>query len=136
LCLVVLVAAVLLAVVPLIARPFFDLSVDALDDVKAGAFVGSLAAVLFLIAIPVILLGSCAPWALCLAVDDVEHAGRVSGRLDAVSTVGSRTGNVLAALVVSPLLGPQRTFLVCASALAVVATAGLGWRFVALPLLL
>src|SRR4051812_50228136 len=43
LCLVVLAAAVLLAVVPLVARPFFDFSGDALDEVQAGAFVGSLA---------------------------------------------------------------------------------------------
>ena len=59
LCLVILAAAVLLALVPLIARPFFDLSVDALDEIEAGAFVGSLAAVLFLVAIPVVLLGTC-----------------------------------------------------------------------------
>ena len=44
---------VLLALVPLVAQPFFDLSVDALDEIEAGAFVGSLFAVLFLIAIPV-----------------------------------------------------------------------------------
>jgi spermidine synthase len=136
LCLVILIAAVLLAVVPFIARPFFDASVDALDEIEAGAFIGSLLGVLALIAIPVVLLGSCAPWALRLAVDDVQHAGRVSGRLYAISTVGSLTGTMLAALVLIPLLGTQRTFLVFAFALAVVATAGLGWRFVALPLLL
>ena len=85
---------------------------------------------LALIAIPVILLGSCAPWALRLAVDDVEHAGRVSGRLYAISTVGSLTGTMLAALVLIPLVGTQRTFLVFALALALVAAVGLGWRFV------
>ncbi len=53
LCLTVMAAAVLLALVPLVARPFFDLSVDALDEIEAGAFVGSLFAVLILIAIPV-----------------------------------------------------------------------------------
>ena len=134
LCFVVLIAAVLLAVVPFVARPFFDVSVDALDEIEAGAFIGSLLGVLALIAIPVVLLGSCAPWALRLAVDDVEHAGRVSGRLYAISTVGSLTGTMLAALVLIPLVGTQRTFLVFALALALVAAAGLGWRFVALPL--
>src|SRR4051812_13734049 len=136
LCVVVLAAAALLAVVPLVARPFFDLSVDALDEVQAGAFVGSLAAVLFLIAIPVILLGTCAPWALRLAVDDVEHAGRTSGRLYAISTVGSLTGTMLAALVLIPFAGTQRTFLAFALALALVAAAGLGWRYVVVPALL
>ena len=136
LCLVVLVAAVLLAVVPLIARPFFDLSVDALDQIEAGAFVGSLFAVLFLIAIPIVLLGTCSPWALRLAVGDVEHAGRVAGRLYAISTVGSLTGTMLAALVLIPLAGTQRTFLVFALALALVAVGGLGWRFAVVPLAL
>ncbi len=73
------------------------------------------------VAIPVVLLGSCAPWALRLAVDDVEHAGQVSGRLYAISTFGSLTGTMLAALVLIPLVGTQRTFLVFALALALVA---------------
>ena len=136
LCFVVLIAALLLAVVPFVARPFFDVSVDALDEIEAGAFIGSLVGVLALIAIPVVLLGTCAPWALRLAVDDVEHAGRVSGRLYAISTVGSLTGTMLAALVLIPLVGTQRTFLIFALALALVAAAGLGWRFVALPVVL
>src|SRR5215217_2669471 len=38
----VLVAAVLLALVPLVADPFLSLSVDAFDDVSIGAFAGSL----------------------------------------------------------------------------------------------
>ncbi len=136
LCLVILAAAVLLAIVPLIARPFFDISVDALDEIAAGAFIGSLLAVLFLIAIPVVMLGTCAPWAMRLAVDDIEHAGTVAGRLYAISTVGSLTGTMLAALVLIPFAGTQRTFLVFALALAVVASAGLGWRFAIAPIAL
>ena len=75
LCLVVAAAAALLAVVPFAARPFFEVSTDALDEISAGAFVGSLVGVLFLIAIPVVLLGTCSPWAIRLAVPDVEHSG-------------------------------------------------------------
>ena len=133
LCLVVMAAAVLLAVVPFVARPLFDVSVDALDEIEAGAFVGSLFGVLFLIAIPVVLLGTCSPWAIRLAVPDVEHAGRVAGRLYAISTAGSLLGTMLAALVLIPFVGTQRTFLAFALAIAVVAAVGLGWRAVALP---
>ncbi|MDP9228462.1 MAG: fused MFS/spermidine synthase, partial [Actinomycetota bacterium] len=53
LCLLVLAAAALIAAVPFAARPFFDLSVDALDSISAGAFVGSLLGVLVLVAVPV-----------------------------------------------------------------------------------
>ncbi|MEK6326376.1 MAG: fused MFS/spermidine synthase [Actinomycetota bacterium] len=133
LCLLVMGAAVLLAVVPFVARPFLDVSVDALDSVSAGAFVGSLVGVLFLIAVPVILLGACSPYALRLAVPDVEHSGRVAGRLYAISTAGSLLGTMLAALVLIPFAGTQRTFLAFAAALALTAALGLGWRFLALP---
>jgi spermidine synthase len=136
LCFVVLGASVLLAVVPLIAKPFFNVAVDALDQIAAGAFVGSLIAVLVLIAIPIVLLGTCAPWAMRLAVHDVEHAGAVAGRLYAISTVGSLAGTMVAALVLIPFAGTQRTFLAFALALALVATGGLGWRFAVVPALL
>ena len=136
LCLTLMVAAVLLAAVPFIARPFLDFSVDALDEIDAGAFVGSLAGVLVLIAVPVVLMGTVAPWALRIAIDDIEHSGRVAGRLYALSTVGSLLGTLLAALALIPLIGTQRTFLVFAVALAVVAAAGLGRRFALVPIAL
>ncbi|HKH40562.1 MAG TPA: fused MFS/spermidine synthase [Solirubrobacterales bacterium] len=136
LCLMVAAAAILLAVVPFAGRPFFEISIDALDEISAGAFVGSLVGVLFLIAMPVVLLGTCSPWAIRLAVPDVEHSGRTAGRLYAVSTVGSLFGTMLAALVGIPLIGTQRTFLAFALALGLVAAAGLGWRFLVLPVAL
>ena len=133
LCLAVMSAAILLALVPLVARPFLDLSVEALDEIEAGAFVGSLLAVLFLIAVPVGLAGTCSPWAIRLAVPDVEHAGRVAGRLYALSTVGSLLGTMLAALVLIPFVGTQRTFLTFALMLSLIAAIGLGWRSVVVP---
>jgi spermidine synthase len=133
LCLVVAAAAVLLAIVPFAARPFFEVSVDALDEISAGAFIGSLVGVLFMIAIPVVLLGACSPWAIRLAVPDVERSGTTAGRLYAISTTGSLLGTMLAALVGIPFIGTQRTFLCFALALGLVAAAGLGWRYLALP---
>ena len=133
LCLLVLGAATLLAVVPFAAKPFFDVSVDALDEISAGAFVGSLAGVLVLISVPVILLGACSPWAVRLAVEDVEHSGEVAGRLYAISTAGSLVGTMVSALLTIPFIGTQRTFLCFALLLAITASAGLGWRYLAVP---
>jgi spermidine synthase len=136
LCLLVLAAAVLIAAVPFASRPFLGFSVDAFDTVSVGGFAGSLFGVLVLVAVPVTLLGAAAPWAVRLAVGDREHSGEVVGRLYAISTAGSLFGTMAAALLLIPLLGTQRTFLVFALALALVGTVGLGWRFAAVPAIL
>ena len=124
-CRLALIASAVLAAVPFIARPLLDLAVDALDQVAAGAFVGSLLGVLALVALPVMLLGAVSPWALRLAVHEVEEAGTVAGRLYAVSTAGSLVGTLSAALVAIPLVGTRRTFLLFALAIALVALIGL-----------
>lgn len=125
LCRLALLAALLLAAVPFAADPLLDLAVEALDEISAGAFVGSLIGVLALVAVPVLLLGAVSPWALRLAVQRVEDAGTVAGRLYALSTAGSLVGTLLSALVLIPLVGTRRTFLVFAFAIAVVAVLGL-----------
>jgi spermidine synthase len=132
LCRVVLVAAGLMAAVPFVAEPFLRVSVDALATVKAGAFVGSLLAVLVLIAAPVLVLGCVAPYAVRLSVAAVDEAGRVAGRLYAISTMGSLAGVFLSALVLIPLAGTRRTFLAFALALALAAALGLRARVGAL----
>jgi spermidine synthase len=133
LCLLVLAASVLIALVPFAARPFLGFSVDAFDTVSVGGFAGSLFGVLVLVAVPVTLLGAAAPWAVRLAVRDVDRSGEIVGRLYAISTAGSLLGTMLSALLLIPLLGTQRTFFVFALALALVASLGVGWRFVLVP---
>ncbi len=125
LCGVVLLAGVLLAVVPFVADPFLRLSVNALGALSIGGFLGSLAAVLVLVAIPVLLLGTVAPYANRLALGQVDDTGRVTGRLYAISTAGSLVGTFSSALLLIPLIGTHRTFLVFALALALVAMTGL-----------
>jgi spermidine synthase len=135
LCLVALAAAALLALVPFAADPLLDVAVDALDSVSAGAFLGSLLAVLVLVAVPVLLLGAVAPYAIRLGVTTLEEAGRVSGRLYAISTAGSLVGTLSSSLLLIPLVGTRRTFLVFALAIAVVAVLGLRplRRYAAVP---
>jgi spermidine synthase len=125
LCRLALTAAALLALVPFVSRPLLDIGVDALDSVSAGAFIGSLLAVLVLVGIPVLLLGAVTPWALRLAVQTVDAAGTVAGRLYAISTAGSLVGTLVSALLLIPAIGTRRTFLAFAVCLAVVAAAGL-----------
>jgi spermidine synthase len=132
---IVLAAAGLFALVPFVAGPFLRVSVDAFDSLSAGAFVGSLIAVLVLIAVPMLLLGTVAPYAIRLAVVRVEEAGTVAGRLYAISTLGSLTGVFLSALVLIPFLGTRRTFLAFALALALAAAASMQRRWTVAPVL-
>jgi spermidine synthase len=122
---IVLVAGLLLAAVPFVAGPFLGFAVDALDSISAGGFVGSLLGVAVLIATPILVSGAVAPYALRLAVADVTQAGTVSGRLYAISTVGSLLGTWASALLFIPLIGTRRTFVVFGLVLVVIAAIGL-----------
>lgn len=134
---IVLLGAILVAAIPFVSDPFLDVAVSALDSISAGAFVGSLLAVLILVATPVLVLGMVAPYAIRLAVESVDQAGRVSGRLYAISTVGSLAGTFTSALLLIPLVGTRRTFLIYALLLAIVAVMGLARaRLVLVPVIL
>jgi spermidine synthase len=136
LCEVVLAAAVLLGAVPFVSPPLLRFAVGALSSISVGGFVGSLLGVLTLVAVPVLLLGMVAPFAIRLSIRGSEDAGQVSGRLYAISTAGSLLGTFLAALVLIPFVGTHRTFLTFALALALVATPGLRRRHWLVPAVL
>ena len=77
-----------------------------------------------LVAPPVMLLGAASPYAIRLAVERVEESGTVAGRMYAISTIGSLVGTWTSALLLVPLIGTRRTFLVFGLACAVVALTG------------
>lgn len=126
---IVLVAALVIAALPFIARPVLDVAVRGFDAVSFGAVVGSFFAALALFAVPVTLLGAVSPFAIRLALDDVTEAGAVAGRLYALSTVGSILGTFLSAIVTIPLAGTQRTMLGAAVLLVLAAALVLGSRW-------
>lgn len=118
---IVLTSSVLLAAVPFVSGPFLRQAARAVDQLSAAVFIGSLVGVGVLIAVPLLLLGMVSPYALRLAVDSVDATGRTSGRLYAISTLGSLVGTFLAALLLIPFVGTRRTFLIFAGAMALAA---------------
>ncbi|MFA5801656.1 MAG: fused MFS/spermidine synthase [Thermoleophilia bacterium] len=137
LCTLTMAAAVSIAILPFIARPIMGLAIRGLEQISAGAFIGSFAVTVLLFAVPVTILGMVAPFAIRLRVTGVETAGNVSGSLYALSTVGSIVGTFLPVLLLIPWIGTRNTMLVFAGALAAVSAAGLGRRiFVGAPLVL
>lgn len=98
---------------------------SAMASVNMGAIFSSLVGVLLTLAIPVTLLGCISPFAIRLAVEDVNQAGRVSGRVYAVSTMGSLLGTYLPVLIVIPLAGSRVTAVVFGAILLGVGLVGL-----------
>ncbi len=124
--------AFLIGLVPLPARTVLRMAAEAFDQLQVGVLFGSFTGVLILFSLPVTLLGTISPFAIRLAIRRPEEAGTVSGRIYAVSTLGSFLGTFLPVLVMIPTIGTALTFLVFSLFLTLVALAGLwlssGWR--------
>jgi predicted membrane-bound spermidine synthase len=114
--LLVMAAAGLLALIPVLAGPLLGGTQDVLST-----FTGSLLGVLVLLTPPIVILGAVAPWAIRLRLRAVEDAGEVAGRVYALSTAGSLAGTFLAALLLIPLIGTRWTFLAFAGLLVLAA---------------
>jgi spermidine synthase len=100
---------------------------SALAAVNVSAIASSLIGVVFALAVPITLLGCISPFAIRLAVQNVEEAGRISGRIYAVSTWGSLLGTYLPVLFVLPLAGSRLTALIFGGILLLVGLGGL-WQ--------
>jgi spermidine synthase len=118
--------------VPFVARPVLIAAADAFDQLQVGILLGSFSAVLVLFIIPVTILGIISPFAIRLSVVDSRQAGRISGQIYAISTLGSFIGTFLPVLILIPLVGTTYTFLIFSLFLTCVALGGLwkaaGWK--------
>lgn len=122
---IILWAAFLSAIIPLVSRPILRAAAQAVIGAEAALAIGSFVSVLVLFSVPVTLLGCVSPFAIRLAIDEPSSAGRIAGRIYAISTIGSLIGTFLPVLFIIPQLGTTRTFLVFAGALYVVGFIGL-----------
>lgn len=110
--------------IPIISRPVLQVSANAFDQLQVPALAGAFIAVLVLFVVPVTLIGMASPFALKLALRDARNAGKTSGRISAISTLGSFIGTFLPVLVLIPLIGTYRTFLFFSSLLMLIASIG------------
>lgn len=117
-------ASLTVGLVPMIARPLLRAASNAFDQFQIPLLVGAFITVLVLFIVPVTLIGMASPFALKLALRDTENAGKESGRISAISTLGSFIGTFLPVMVLVPLIGTFRTFLFFSSLLMLVATLG------------
>lgn len=102
-------------------------AVAALAALNIGAIGSSLVGVVLALAVPITLLGSISPFAIRLGMRDVGEAGRISGQIYAISTLGSLLGTYLPVLLVIPLAGSRLTAVLFGTLLLLVGIVGL-WR--------
>ena len=112
--------------VPIIARPVLLQAAMAVESLDSAVMIGSFVAVLVLFIIPVTILGCVSPFAIRLALTDPEQAGRTSGMIYAISTLGSIFGTFLPVLLLIPTIGTAYTFMTFSLGLLTVALIGLG----------
>lgn len=117
-------AAFSTGLIPVVSRPLLSWAQRGLNNVVAGLYVGALVGVLALFSVPLILLGCVSPFAIRLAMRDVERAGRTAGSIYALSTVGSILGTLLPPFVTIPFWGVFLTFYAFSLVLLLVAAVG------------
>ncbi|MHC1784155.1 MAG: fused MFS/spermidine synthase [Anaerolineaceae bacterium] len=125
-------AGLLVGLIPIASRPVLRFAASAFDNLQMGILFGSFIAVMILFILPVSLLGTASPFAIRLAIAESENAGKISGRIYAISTLGSFIGTFLPTLLLIPTIGTYRTFLFFGGLLILCALVGLlktsGWR--------
>ena len=119
-------AAFTVGLVPYIAGPVLRVAATAFEGLQVTVLAGSFVAVLILFIVPVTLLGTMSPYAIRLSMEDTATAGKMSGTIYAISTLGSFIGTFLPALVTIPAIGTKNTFLLFSLFLLFIALAGLG----------
>jgi predicted membrane-bound spermidine synthase len=118
-------AALAVGIIPFVSAPILRWSVQGFANYNAGILVGSLLGVLVLFSVPMTLLGCVSPFAIRLAVREVEHSGHVAGGVYAISTLGSILGTFLPVLLLIPNIGTRRTFLLFSLVLLFISLGGL-----------
>lgn len=111
--------------VPIIAQPVLLRAAQAVETLNAAVMAGSFLSTLVLFSIPVTLLGCVSPFAIRLAIENTEQAGRVSGQIYAISTLGSILGTFTPVLILIPTIGTARTFLAFSLTLMFISWIGL-----------
>jgi spermidine synthase len=120
-------AAFTVGLIPVASRPILLWAAKGVETFNAPVAGGSFVATLLLFVVPITLLGCVSPFAIRLSAKTLSGVGVSSGRIYAISTLGSLIGTFLPVLILIPSIGTTRTYLFFAGLLLVIALIGL-WR--------
>lgn len=136
-------AAFASGIVPIVSRPVLLNAANAVEFLDTAVMVGSFLAILILFSVPVTMLGTISPFAIRLSIVEPSDAGKISGKIYAISTLGSILGTFLPVLVLIPAIGTSLTFMVFSLSLMAIGLIGYAledWRkalrYIWMPVLL
>jgi len=121
---ITLLSGVMLSAVPLVSRPILGLALEGFARFEFGMLLGSFAGIMVLLGPPMVFQGCITPFAVRLAVTDLENTGRVAGRLFALGTLGSFIGAFVPTIFFVPVLGTRWTFTVFGAAMLFITLVG------------
>src|SRR5580693_6430670 len=109
---IVSVASLYLLALPSFADVVLGIVSNTVDDVRLG----SLAAALAIMVVPVALLGVYSPFAIRLVLRAAQHSGTISGAVYGVSTAGSIAGTLGTTFFLIPTIGTRAITLLLGAA--------------------
>jgi spermidine synthase len=124
----VAVAGLICLLIPLVVRPLGGAMIPEgtrLESAFRVVYLGSFLLTLLLFVPPILLLGMVTPFIIRLMTRETQEVGRSSGRVYALSTVGSILGTFFPTLVLIPWRGTSTTFFLAAGTLILFSVAGL-----------
>ncbi len=109
-------ACIWIAIIPLVAKYVIAGSVVGLMWVLPNNLLvaGSIISCLIIFSFPLVLLGMASPVLVKLGVSDMESAGRTTGKIYALNTIGSIIGTFIPTFLTIPVVGTSKTFLIFA----------------------
>lgn len=115
----VLMAAVAMAAIPIMKDPLIEAVIETIGDGRLGVTVATAG----LIFVPLVLIACFSPFAVRLLLMSTEASGRQTGMVYGISTFGNILGVLVTTLVLIPAIGSQAITLIFAVMTAVIAFA-------------
>ena len=100
----------LIMLIPLIQNEILEAITSIFSDIRIGAII----ATIFLFFLPSMTIGMLSPIIVKLKMQNIENAGKVSGNISAIATLGSITGTFVGGFFLLPNCGSNQLLFILA----------------------
>ncbi len=132
----IFICAIFLTLLPIFFKPLVKMVISILEfpSLFVFAFI-CFWVVIFILALPLIILGMSSPFVIRIMNKDVKDTGKVAGQIFAWATIGSIFGVFLSTFITVPFLGSMETILISAAVLILLSGLTLPSKYKLLSLL-